>query len=151
VLAKIGEGERIMSDGEANADLVRRFFETWGDGFEDMVAGFRAAMAQDCVLEQTKTPTVNGLDAIVSFLRSVRAAGVFETISVEIRELIATDRFVVAERTDLLRNAAGGVTSTLPCVGILEITGGKIISWRDYFDTGDMQTGGMAAAQAENW
>jgi limonene-1,2-epoxide hydrolase len=127
-----------------NAGLVQDFFSSWSRSFESMIAGFEASIAKNCLLQQTKTPDLNGLDAIVAFLKQVRDAGVFETIEVEIRNLIVTDRYVISERVDYLRNRDGKVVATCPCVGVMEIRGGRIAAWRDYFDSADMQAGAMA-------
>ena len=39
---------------------------------------------------------------------------------------------VIAERID--RTTVGGKKVALPCVGVFEISDGKIACWRDYFD-----------------
>jgi limonene-1,2-epoxide hydrolase len=70
--------------------------------------------------------------------------GVFESIEVKCSNLIVTDQFVVSERTDYLRAADGSVVATCPCVGVMEFANGKIIAWRDYFDSADMQAGAMS-------
>jgi limonene-1,2-epoxide hydrolase len=109
-----------------------------------MIDGFKFALADNCYLQQTKTPDLRGINEIVTFLQRVRSAGVFETIDVECSNLIATDRFVVSERTDYLRTANGTLVATCPCVGVMEIASDKIIAWRDYFDSADMQAGAMS-------
>jgi limonene-1,2-epoxide hydrolase len=52
---------------------------------------------------------------------------------------MSSDNVVIAERLD--RTRAGDKTVELPCVGVFEIEGGKIKTWRDYFDFGTYQRG----------
>jgi limonene-1,2-epoxide hydrolase len=52
---------------------------------------------------------------------------------------MTSGNLVIAERLD--RTRAGDKSVDLPCVGVFEIEGGKIKTWRDYFDFGTYQRG----------
>lgn len=133
-----------MDKHAAHSRLVLDFLASWSKGFDSMVAGFRSALAPDCLLQQTKTPDLHGLAEIEPFLEQVRSVGVMETIDVEVRNLIVTDHYVVSERVDYLKSKNGKVMATIPCVGVMEIVGNKIKVWRDYFDSGDMPSTTMS-------
>ena len=45
---------------------------------------------------------------------------------------------VLTERIDHLRDGDGNTIGSFPVMGIFEVEGDKILSWRDYFDTAGM-------------
>lgn len=120
--------------------VARTLFESWGSSFDDLVAGFKRAMAPNAFFQQTRTPDLSGIDQIVEFLHTARRSGVMETIDVELVNMIDDGRFVVSERVDRMKDASGRVMATMPCVGIMEFDGDRIAVWRDYFDTADLQS-----------
>ena len=55
---------------------------------------------------------------------------------VETLSLAASGNKVLTERIDHIVDSASGKPSiSFPVMGIFEVEGGKIIAWRDYFDT----------------
>lgn len=132
-----------MADTERNKAIVRDFFARWGTSFDSMIDSFRAHLAPDCLLKMTRTPHLSGIDEIVSFMDKVRAAGIIETMDVDIERLVAEDECVVCERVDVMRNAAGEIVATFPTYSLMDFVDGRIVEWHDYFDSADMPTGGV--------
>ncbi len=58
----------------------------------------------------------------------------FDPISFRIRNLAENGRTVLTERTDEI--TANGVMAPVPVMGTFEVTDGRIVQWRDYFDMG---------------
>jgi limonene-1,2-epoxide hydrolase len=58
----------------------------------------------------------------------------FDPISFRIRNLAEDGDTVLTERVDEI--TANGVTAPVPVMGTFEVTEGRIVQWRDYFDMG---------------
>jgi limonene-1,2-epoxide hydrolase len=58
----------------------------------------------------------------------------FEPIEFRIRNLAADGDTVLTERADVI--TANGITAPVPVMGTFEISEGRIVAWRDYFDMG---------------
>jgi limonene-1,2-epoxide hydrolase len=54
----------------------------------------------------------------------------------EIRNITSNDRAVVTERIEVTE--MGGRPLTLHINGVFEVENGKIVAWRDYYDTADV-------------
>ena len=58
----------------------------------------------------------------------------FDPISFRIRNLVEDGRTVLTERVDEI--TANGIVAPVPVMGTFEVTDGRIVHWRDYFDMG---------------
>ena len=58
-----------------------------------------------------------------------------ETVDVEIRNITSVGGIVHTERVDHLRRADGRLIVSAPVAGILEWHEGRIVTWREYFDS----------------
>jgi len=58
----------------------------------------------------------------------------FDPISFRIRNLAEDGDTVLTERVDEI--TANGVMAPVPVMGTFEVTDGRIVHWRDYFDMG---------------
>jgi len=56
----------------------------------------------------------------------------FDPISFRIKNLAEADDTVLTERIDEI--TANGVMAPVPVMGAFEVTDGRIVQWRDYFD-----------------
>lgn len=117
-----------------NQTLVLNFVASWEGGFDATVAAMHATLAENCVWHNSGLPAVQGIDACVALLDQARQGAGLESIETAIAAVIADGSKVAVERIDYLRRADGSLIGTLPALGLFEIEGGKIISWRDYFD-----------------
>ena len=54
------------------------------------------------------------------------------------RTVVSQGKLLACERIDYLKNAQGALIATIPCVGFMEIEQGKIVTWRDYFDSANL-------------
>lgn len=120
-----------------NIDLVTRFFARWSVSYAELRQSYLDAFTEDCLFQQTAQPDLIGGPATVRFLDKYHAINGFETVDVKIHTRFTQGPFVIIERTDYIRDKFGKTIFTFPCVGIMEIRGGKIVSWRDYADSAD--------------
>ena len=118
----------------SNTQIVERFVESWNRMDVEAIA---AAFADDGVWHNIPMEPRRGREtvriAVARFLANVDA--------VDWRMLaIAEDvnGAVLTERIDgfAMKN---GARVELPVMGIFELSGGLIVSWRDYFDLAMMQ------------
>lgn len=117
-----------------NAALARDLFVRWGRSHAEMRQTFLDYFSDDCLFQQTRLPDLVGGAASARFIDAARGRGI-ETVDVEIRTLVAQGRHVASERIDYLKDDAGHILRTIPAVGFMEIEDGKIVAWRDYFDS----------------
>lgn len=129
---------------EKNERFVLAFFEKWNS---NDVEGIIADFAQDAVYQNMPTPPMRGIAEIREFLEAFFSA--FQ-ISIHTTTIASSGEMVLTERDDILRGEAG--RCDLPIMGVMRVVDGKIIEWRDYFDSRAAEgfTVEDAAEQSEN-
>ena len=131
----VGAGMNIASVAGDNERRVRDFFAAWGQNFVQFCDSFPKIMSEECLLVQSGIPDVRGPDQAIALLRAGHAHQGIETIRVELLQIIATDRCVVSERIDHLLKADKHLIISIPVAGVMDFEGGKIVGWREYFDS----------------
>ena len=116
-----------MVEAQENEHLVREFCKSWESKDPRQILAY---FAPDAVYHNIPMAPLKGHEEIEGFLSFL---GMVEKIRFEILELLANGRLVFAERVDHF-HFADGRSLDLPVCGVFEIKGGKIASWRDYFD-----------------
>jgi limonene-1,2-epoxide hydrolase len=71
----------------------------------------------------------------VRFLRRAKLGMGLETVDVDLRNITSAGGIVYTERVDHLRRADGALIVSAPVAGILEWHDGRIVAWREYFDS----------------
>lgn len=127
-----------MTLASSNVIIVSDLFAKWGRSFVDLCASLDA-LSDDCIWMQSSLPDTHGRQAALSLLMGWHQRLGVETIRVEICKIIANESCVASERIDYLLRADGGVIARIPVAGIMDIDNGKIISWREYFDSAVMK------------
>ncbi|HEX4109545.1 MAG TPA: limonene-1,2-epoxide hydrolase family protein [Solirubrobacteraceae bacterium] len=113
--------------------VVQSFFDQSAKGGE-LIEALDAHMAPNCVWENTGLPTAEGLDAMKGFMQSFIDGFSLHALVVEVRSMAASGGSVLTERIDHLDSGSGDRVASLPVSGTFEVSGGKIVAWRDYFD-----------------
>jgi limonene-1,2-epoxide hydrolase len=111
------------------------FFQQWGVSYDAMAAAFYEVFAPDCVWEQRPLGVTTGPDEAVRFLRRAKVAMGLERIDVDIRNITSAKGIVCTERVDHLRQDDGRLIVSAPVAGVLEWRDGRIVAWREYFDS----------------
>ena len=127
-----------MTEQANNKKKIEKFFLQWEASFDDMCNGFVQLMTEECLWKQAGIPDIRGARNAIAFLKQFREGYGLETARVEILNLLADGNFVISERIDHLRRADGSLMASIPAVGVMEFTEGKITGWREYFDSAAM-------------
>ena len=112
---------------EDNERTVRDFIAAWSRLDPKELANY---FADDGVYHNMPMGPVAGRENVENLIRGFISP--WTETRWEIRNVLCSGDVVVAERLD--RTRAGDKSLDLPCVGVFELEGGKIKSWRDYFD-----------------
>ena len=109
-------------------DVARNMMDAWTARDWDAVV---ALFTDDGVLEIVPLRARHeGHAAIRGHLNEV--AGGIEALSFDVRTLVDSGNVVTFERDDVF--TYNGKDARVPVVGIMEIEGGKVKAWREYFD-----------------
>jgi limonene-1,2-epoxide hydrolase len=115
------------SEAGTNADLVRRFIDTWATLDAARLADY---FCDDGCYHNMPLEPVVGRDNIRRFIEGFLTT--WTATDWQILHVAAVGNVVFVERLDRTRTQTGAVD--LPCVGVFEMQAGRIRVWRDYFD-----------------
>ena len=123
-----------MSEPE-NEKIVLEFFKAWESGtYAQLRGAYEEFLADDCVYENSGLPTCEGKAAALALIDGIQAVTDIQSITAEIRGLAAGGDLVFSERVDHHFDSNGVENLTPRICGVMEVRGGKITAWRDYFD-----------------
>ena len=139
----------MVAPAQADTDaqklaVARQMFQAWRDLDWDRVFEL---FADNGVLQSMMDQPVVGRQAIAKRLGAL-APGI-ERIDLKVSHIGVIDGRVFVERVDdfVYKGHAGAV----PVVGVLEIDGGKVVAWREYYDRAQLlQAMGAAADSAKH-
>lgn len=116
--------------------LIEDFLRSWGPGSENLHAAMRTYLAADARWENIGLVSTTGPDEAVALLKQFSKKAHFVAFDVEILNIAASGNVVLCERVDHAIRADGTRSGHgVRVAGVFEVAGGKITSWRDYFDT----------------
>lgn len=110
-----------------NEQIIRDFIGAWSRLDSVELASYFTA---DGCYYNMPTQPVKGRENVQKFIAGFIAN--WASTDWEILHLVAQGDVVFCERVDRTTFASGGVD--LPCLGVFEMSDGKIKEWRDYFD-----------------
>ncbi|MBW1641345.1 MAG: nuclear transport factor 2 family protein [Deltaproteobacteria bacterium] len=119
---------------EDNEKIIREFIKAWSRLDPEELASY---FADDGVYHNMPTDPVSGRANVEKLIRSF--IGSWTETTWDILNIMSSGNVIIAERLD--RTRAGDKSVDLPCVGVFELEGGKIKTWRDYFDFATYQRG----------
>jgi limonene-1,2-epoxide hydrolase len=114
------------------------FFNRWGPTKGDLKQSMRDYLGDDGIWENVGLAVTRGADEAIGFIDGFDAQMPFEYISVEMLHGAATGNVVLTERIDHLHAADGKILLSIRMMGALEVEGGRIVRWRDYYDTASL-------------
>ena len=121
--------------GGDNAQRTLEFFARWSTSYEELTESFRDVFDPQCVWDQRPMARTTGPAAAIRFMDIARTTMGLATIDVEIVSIAAAGDKVHTERIDTLRRADGGIIVAAPVAGVLTFEGGRLVHWREYFDS----------------
>jgi limonene-1,2-epoxide hydrolase len=110
-----------------NVTIIRTFIGDWSSLDADKLADY---FTEDGTYYNMPIAPVTGKDNVRKFIAGFIAN--WSETQWDLLNIAAAGDIVIAERLDRTQTAAGDVD--LPCVGVFEMSDGKIRIWRDYFD-----------------
>ena len=116
-------------------ETVRAFCESF-DRFD--VDEMMRLIADDCVYHNIPLEPVRGAEAIRQTLGMFQQ--MLKTIRFEVHHQTSSGNIVQNERVDWFETH-DGKRYGLPVAGVFEVRDGKIVAWRDYFDTRQFEKG----------
>lgn len=121
-----------MTDAKSE---VLAFFAEWKPTLGDMLASMERRFTPDTVWENVGISKTTGFPEAKAFMDEFAKAYPIESGEVIIRNIASNGNVVLTERTDNFYDKARQRIVSLDLMGVLEMDGAKIKSWRDYFDT----------------
>ena len=111
--------------------IIRSFCNAWSNKDLDKIMGYfdKSAIYHNIPMEPQE-----GIENIRGFIEGFLAMAT--SIQFEILHQVTEGEVVMNERVDTL--VMGENTIMLPVAGIFEVSNGKIVKWRDYFDMGQL-------------
>ncbi len=123
-----------MSDSPI--EIATTFVEHWN---ANRVEQALAMLSDDVLYDNVPYPDIRGRDAVRKFHLDFGMGTTFRA-AWKIVNICATGNVVLNERVDDFHHSSGAVIS-LPVMGTLTVSDGKITIWRDYFDANTMDRG----------
>ena len=117
-----------------NEEVMRAVFDAWEDSIPAGQEAMRTYLTDDCVWDQPPVATTNGGAEAAELLGGMSAMG-FQSMAVDLRNVVAAGDLVFTERVDWMVKTDGARLGPLPVVGVAEFRDGKISAWREYFDS----------------
>jgi limonene-1,2-epoxide hydrolase len=116
-------------DSAESVELVRSFIAACVRADPDEVGNY---LSEEAEWWNSPWEPVKGREAIREIFRRA-AVGTMKALPWEIRHIAAAKDVVFTERVDIFQ--IGDTQIRVPCMGIFELHEGKIVAWRDYWDS----------------
>jgi limonene-1,2-epoxide hydrolase len=127
---------------QENLTTVRAFLTAWEGGtYAELRGAYERFLDDTCVYENSGLPPCEGRDAIFTLIDGIQAVTDIQSITAEIRGMAAAGDLVFSERIDHHFDSKGEENLTPEICGVMEVRGGRIVAWRDYFDPGPLLAG----------
>lgn len=120
---------------ETPEETVLAFLGEWNKGREATHEAFRRWFTDETVWENIGWNANLGIQGAIDSMERLRAGKGVESIRIDTHTIIAKGQTVMTERMDYMVGADGADKLACAVMGIFEVKEGKIVTWRDYFDT----------------
>lgn len=117
--------------------VVEDFLASWMPDRHSIHAAIRRHFTAATVYENVGLSVTTGPEEAIVLMERFRKAKGMEAIRIEVLGIAASGGTVLTERVDHLIDAGGRDFHAGRCMGVFEVTDGKITAWRDYFDTAE--------------
>ena len=122
------------------ADIVRTFLAMW-ETPGGIDKSLRDYFTPETVYENVGLSTTTGIDQALAVFAGFTASLGMQTMWVENLHVAASGDTVLTERIDHVRDGSGKTLMSIRVMGVFEMQDGKIVAWRDYFDTAGLASG----------
>jgi limonene-1,2-epoxide hydrolase len=126
-------------------DTVTAFFARFSEGKEGLYDSLRRWFTPETVWDNVGLSVTTGPEQAIELAKQFEQQMGVSSVVIEVLAMAATGNKVLTERIDHLMAADGTERWGAGVMGTFEIENGKIVAWRDYFDTAETQ------ARTEKW
>jgi len=116
-------------------ETVTAFFRCWSNGMVALYGSLHDYFTSQTVYENIGLSKTIGPVEAEACLRLFEPMKTALRMDVEMLAISAQGNKVLTERIDRVIGADGRVSATVRVMGTLEVENGRIVAWRDYFDT----------------
>jgi limonene-1,2-epoxide hydrolase len=116
-------------------DTVTAFLARFSEGREGLHDSLRRWFTPETVWDNVGLAVTTGPEQAIELAKRFEQQMGVSSVAIELRAIAATGNKVLTERIDHLLAADGTERWGAGVMGIFEIANGKIVAWRDYFDT----------------
>ena len=121
-----------MADAQTE---VLAFFDEWKPTLADMLASMERRFTDQTVWENVGISKTTGFAEAKAFMDGFAQMYPIESGEVIVHHVASDGNVVLTERTDNFHDKDGQLLVSIKLMGVFEMDGDKIVSWRDYFDT----------------
>jgi limonene-1,2-epoxide hydrolase len=121
--------------------VVKTFLAMWETPGGIEIA-LRDYFTSATVYENVGMSITTGADEASAVFAGFSSSLGMATMWVENLHVAASGDVVLTERIDHVRDASGKTLMSIRVMGAFEVKDGKIVAWRDYFDTAGLAAGG---------
>lgn len=121
-----------MADAQTE---VLAFFDEWKPTLADMLASMERRFTDQTVWENVGISKTTGFAEAKAFMDGFAQMYPIESGEVIVHHVASNGNVVLTERTDNFHARDGTLLVSIKLMGVFEMDGPKIVSWRDYFDT----------------
>jgi limonene-1,2-epoxide hydrolase len=114
---------------------VEDFLGSWRKGGEAIRRSLHDYFTDQTVWENVGLSTTVGAEQGLSIIDEFERTADMGAIIVDMVNIAGDGNRVLTERIDRIMGKDGSENLTIRLMGIFEVEDGKIIHWRDYFDT----------------
>lgn len=116
-------------------ETVTDFFKRWSDGIDALYGSLHEYLTPQTIYENVGLSRTVGPAEAETCLRLFEPMKTCLRMDVEMLAIAATGNKVLTERIDRVIGPDGRESATVRVMGTLEVEDGRIVAWRDYFDT----------------
>jgi limonene-1,2-epoxide hydrolase len=116
-------------------ETVTAFFQRWSAGIDALYGSLHECFTPRTVWENVGLSRTVGPVEAEACLRLFEPMKTALRMDVEMLAIAAHGNRVLTERIDHVIGPGGRETVTVRVMGTLEVENGRIVAWRDYFDT----------------
>ena len=117
------------------AETVTAFFRLWGVSMDALYGSMHDYFTPQTVWENIGLSKTVGPVEAEACLRLFGPMKTALRMDIEVLAISTQGNKVLTERIDRVIGPDGSVSATVRVMGTLEVENGRIVAWRDYFDT----------------
>ena len=120
---------------------VEDFLQAWSGGMDAMRQSYHDYFTDKTVWENVGMSTTVGAQQGLAIIDQFEQGADMGSMVVDMLNIAVDGNRVLTERVDRIMGKDGSEKMAIRLMGIFEVEDGKIVRWRDYFDTAPFTAG----------